>query len=182
MINLLPPSYKKNILMEKRWKSILNLEIFISAFLICAFLIVLTVRIAVNGLAEAQSISTNIEEANLRIEESKTEGISMKDLEMDIRDINKSTTEVNSFFGQKRELTLILDNFSQIIPQDSYLTSFSYQKESSKVFIAGSCPDRERMLELKEGLEKREDVKNISFPSSNWLSPDKFSINFEIND
>ena len=168
--------------MEKRWKLTLNLEIFISAFLICAFLIVLTVRIAVNGLAEAQSISTNMEKVNLRIEESKTEGISMKDLEMDIRDINKSMTEVNSFFKHKRELTLILDNFSQIIPQDSYLTSFSYQKESSKVFITGSCLNRERMLELKEGLERREDVKNISFPSSNWLNPDKFSINFEIND
>lgn len=182
MINLLPPSYKKSILMERRWKLVLNLEIFLFCFLICAFLIILTVRIAVSGLAEAQTISTNMEENILDIEEEKTEGISLKDLEVNIEKINKDISEASFFFEQKRELTLILNNFSEIIPQDSYLISFSYQKESSKISISGNCPDRERMLELKENLEGREDIKNLSFPSSNWLNPNKFSLNFEIND
>ncbi len=168
--------------MRKKWKLILNLEIFLFAFLICALLILLTVKIAVGALADSQTVLTEMEENNLRFEEEKRGEADMEDLEENVKEINKTISETRLFFDQKKDLTFFLESFSQILPVESYLTSFSYQKDSSKISISGFCPNRDKMVELKENIEKREEIKNLSFPSSNWLNPDKFSLSFEIND
>lgn len=168
--------------MKKKWKLILNLEVFLCAFLVCAFLVVLIIKIAVGALAGAQTILTDMEESNLRFEEEKRGELNLDNLEEDIGEINEVISKTKSFFDKKENLTVILNSFSQILPPGCRLNSFSFQEKSSKVSILGSCPNRERLVELKENIEEKEDIKNLSFPSSNWLNPDKFSLTFEIND
>jgi hypothetical protein len=145
-------------------------------------LVILIVRIATNGLTEAQTILTEMEGDSLKIEEQKREGVDLESLEKNIREMNRIIIKTNSFFKERVDLTSIIESFSKILPSGSYLTSFSYQEDSSKVSISGSCPNRDKMIELKENIESREDIKNLSFPSSNWLNPEKFSLTFEINE
>lgn len=180
MINLLPSSYKNELLQEEKWKIILNLEIFLFASLICLSLILLAVKISVAGLDRAQQILTESEKKTVQLEKKRTGVLGIENLEKEIKEINDKLSKLKSFYGGEPNLTRVLQKLSEILPSGSYLTGFSYQKETSQINLSGFCQDRERIFKLKENLESEEDFKELYFPSSNWLSPQNFNLSFKI--
>ncbi|PIR01849.1 MAG: hypothetical protein CO031_01045 [Candidatus Nealsonbacteria bacterium CG_4_9_14_0_2_um_filter_37_38] len=188
MINLLPPSYKRELESELYWKIILNLEIFLFAFLIALTLILLAVKISCSGLDVAQQILTESEKKVIGLEQKRIEFLGIQDLEGEVKKINTNLSKLNSFYQQEVSPASILESISEILPLGSYLTKFSYRRDYdssagryiSKIDILGACPDRESLFQFKKNLEARENFKDIYFPSSNWLNPNNFTISLNI--
>ena len=180
MINLLPPLYKEEFLREKKWKIALNLGVFIFAALICLSLIFWTVAISVEGLNKAHKILADAEEKTVKLEEERAAFLGVDGLMAEVRTINDDLTEIISFYEEKVNFENVFEGLAESLPPESYFTEFSYQKKSGQISVCGFCPTRERLFELKQILEAREDFKDMYFPSSNWLHPNEFCLNFKI--
>ena len=97
----------------------------------------------------------------------------------------------NFYFYQKKfDLTDILEQIYQTLPQGTYLTRFTFspltqtQKEKylAQISLSGFCPNRETLIKLKENIEGVEIFSEVSFPASNWIeSTDiNFSVTFKL--
>jgi len=181
MINLLPPSYKKEIRSEERWRIILNLEIFLFAFLVCLSLILLSVKINVQGLKKVNMILVEAERKTIEFEEERQVSLGIEDLEVRIARVNRELPRIASFFRAQTDLASLLEDLAGVLPPGSFLTAFSRPQEDSKVTLFGSCPDRDSLYQLKEALEEKESFGELEFPSSNWLDPSNFAIYLKYN-
>ena len=182
MINLLPPQYKKELKQEEKWRTILNLEIFLFAFLIALSLILLSVKINVGGLSRSQQILTESERKVIKLETERAQKLGFQNLDERVEAINLNLSKINSFYQKNPNLTQIFQDLGKILPPNSYLTNFSYQKDGFQITLSGFCPDRESLFQLKRNFESQENFKDIHFPSSNWLSPNNFYLSFKINE
>lgn len=180
MINLLPPSYKKELLQEERWRIILNLEIFLFAFLIALSLILLSVKISTAGLNQTYQILSQSQGKVIKLEKIRLEKLGIQNLEEEIEKVNENLSQLGSFFEENPNLTKVSQNTAKSLPLGSYLTSISYREENSQIVLVGFCPDRESLFQFKNSLENQGSFENFYFPSSNWLSPQTFEIKFTI--
>ena len=180
MINLLPPSYKKELKREEHWRIVLNLEIFLFAFLISLALILLAFKYSCQGLEEANQILVNSERKVIELEKERQVLLGMEGLGERAQGINQNLSGLVSFFRQQNDLTLIIQDLAGLLPKDSYLTGFSFKNQDSMVNLSGFCPDRDSLYQLKNNLEGKEGFQDLDFPSSNWLNPNNFNISFKI--
>lgn len=160
MINLLPPQQKQELLGEERFKLILILEILFLVFLILLSLILLSIKIYISGQSDFQKILANLGEKEL----SQSKALKEK-----LNSINQDLSKIDSFYERQFNLTEFLERISKIIPEEIYLKSFSYQKDTSQITISGFSPTVEVLVDFKESLEKQEDFKEIHFPSDVWI-------------
>jgi hypothetical protein len=184
VINLLPPQYKNELRNEEKWKIILNLEIFLFGFLIALTLILLSVKINVEGLDKAYLILNESGQKVIKLEKEHTQTLGVQNLKEEVKETNDNLSKLNSFFKEPPDLILTLGRISELLPPNSYLTDFSYQRDSNQIILSGFCENREVLFQLKKNLESQGDLKDFYFPSSNWLNPDNFKLSFklEIND
>jgi len=182
MINLLPPLYKEGLLREEKWKIVLNLGVFVFSALICLSLIFWTVAISVEGLNKAHKILADAEEKAIKLEEERAVFLGIDGLMAEVKIINDNLTEIISFHEEKVNFESVFESLAESLPPESYFTEFSYQKKSGQISVCGFCSTRERLFELKQTLEAKEDFKDIYFPSSNWLHPNEFCLNLKINE
>jgi len=176
MINLLPPEQKEELFQEKRFKLVLILGIVILAFLVSLALILFSIKISLLADLEIQKIYFEQREKKL-----KSPGI--RELEKKIKNYNLTLSKLETFYQGQLDLTSMLEKISQTLPQETYLTSLNFNPQISQFTLTGFSPDREKLLQLKENLEKTEGLKEIYFPPANWLQATdiNFFINFKIN-
>ena len=173
MINLLPPQHKRELQREENRKLALILEIIFVAVLLSFALILLSIKIYITGELEVQKIL---------LEQKGLESSSIQELEKEIKFYNLSLSKLNSFYQKNSKRTEILEEISQTLPSNIYLTRLNLstirfqkglseeeQKEQLLVSLSGFSPKRETLLEFKENLEKQELFKEIYFPPSNWV-------------
>ena len=174
MINLLPEKEKEELIIEEQKKIILILGIQIIIFLISLLLILFSINIYISGQTNVQKIIFSQEQKNFGDSETKN---FQKKLEF----LNQDISNLNSFYKDQISLTEILDEISNILPSGAYLTSFSFTADNSQISLAGSVPNREILLEIKNNLEKEKKFSQIYFSPNSWLDPTNFSINFKIS-
>ena len=182
MINLLPPQYKKELKQEEKWRTILNLEIFLFAFLIALSLILLSVKVSCGGLARSQQILTESERKVIKLETEHAQKLGFQNLDERVEAINLKLSKINSFYQENPNLTQIFQDLSRILPPNSYLTNLSYQKDGFQIPLSGFCPDRGSLFQLKKNFESQKNFEDVHFPSSNWLNPNNFYLSFKINE
>lgn len=176
MINLLPQREKRILRNEEKRKIILILEILVLIFLICLILILSSVKFYVSGLVVAEEIA---------LEQKRKESGVLKDEEITekIELANKAFIELKSFYEDQFKLAKILNDISKTVPERIYLTTFSYQSNSSMVTISGFAEEREILFEFKKNLETNEDLTNLFFPPSTWIQSNdvNFNLSFEVS-
>lgn len=171
MINLLPPQQKEELLEEEKLKLVLILGIVVLAFLISLTLILLSIKTSLSADLEIQKIYFE-----QRKKELESPGI--QELEEKIKNYNLTLSKLETFYQKQLDLTSILEEISQTLPEGTYLTTFNFNPQTSQISLTGFAPNREILLQFKENLEKTKGLKEINFPASNWIEPT--DINFSV--
>jgi len=164
MINLLPLEQKEELKREEKWKLTLILGIIFLIFLLCLFLILLSIRINVSSELEAQKNLSALEEGRFKTPE-------IQQFQEQITLLNENLLGINSFYQDQSSLTKVLEKISATIPSTIHLTRLSWQKENFQVELSGRASLREDLFELKNNLEKEKDFKDVYFPPSDWIKP-----------
>jgi len=171
VINLLPPSYKKEILQEQNWKLTLILGLLFLIFSVSLILVLFSIKIYIQGQVEPLKVLTEAGEKSLQ-----ESGI--LDFREKIESANQKILKLESFYKNQDSTLIFLENIFKLIPENIYLTGLFWQKSASQSSLTGFSPSREALFELKKNLEERKEFSDISFPSSNWM--DSVNINFQV--
>lgn len=172
MINLLPPQEKEELLREKDFKLVLILGLTFLAFLLSLFLILFSIKISIEGKLAVQGAFLNQKE----LESAQT-----KDLQEQIKNLNLTLSDLNSFYQNQISLIETIEKISKALPAETYLTSLNLD-QSWKFSLAGYSPSREILIEFKRNLEEERRFEDIYFPSSNWVIPNdiNFTVSFKV--
>ena len=175
MINLLPPQQKEELRREEKWKLTLILGIIFLVFLLCFFLIMLSIKIYISGELEFQKNLLGIEEKKFKTPE-------IQEFQKEITALDQNLFKLDSFYQEQPNLTKILEKISETLPSGAYLTRLSWQKETFQIELSGFAPLRESLFELKKNLEEEKDFENIYFPPANWVKPKEidFFVTFKV--
>lgn len=164
MINLLPPSYKKEILQEQNWKLTLILGLLFLIFLVSLILVLFSIKIYIQGQVESLKVLADAGEKSLQ--ES-----GVPDFRGKIDLANQKILRLESFYKNQDSTLRFLGNIFKLIPEKIYLTGLFWQKSASQASLTGFSPARETLFELKKNLEERKEFSDIYFPPSNWINP-----------
>jgi len=175
MINLLPPQQKEELLEEERLKLVLILGIVILAFLASLTLILFSIKTSL--LADLKTQEIYFEQRKKEMESPE-----IRELEEKIKNYNSILSKLETFYQGQIDLTSILEKISKTLPEGIYLTSLNFNPQTFQVSLNGFSPDRQRLLQFNENLEKTADLKEIYFPAANLLqlTDIDFSVSFKI--
>ena len=169
MINLLPTEYKKEIAQEENWKLVMILGILVLFFFICLSLILLSVKIFVSGETEAQKILVEQKEKELLAPQ-------MQALQQNLTNFNQTLFQLESFYQNQFKITKTLEQISTVFPSEIYLTNLSVSPQikeeggwQTSYNISGFSPDRDKLLKLKENLDKEGSFQEVYFPPVSWM-------------
>lgn len=191
MINLLPQQDKDRLSAERKRRAAIIIYSLLVFFIICLVFIFNVLRIYID--TQILSKQALLIESEKQFLQSETQGMQDK-----IKLANSSFSQLDIFYQRKVYFSQILEKISNILPKNCRLFNISINfdvKEKKEELedgtekieaerkilgsLSGFAPLREDLLNFKEGLEKEEYFKNVSFPASNWIS--KENINFFIN-
>lgn len=172
MINLLPPSQIKQLQEEKILKIFLHFTLFILFFFISFFLILLSIKIYLQGILESKRIFFEQSESSLDL-----------DLEKAIKEYNDLLIKINNFQEQKTYLFPIFEEISKNIPEKISLDTFSIELKPKKeivVSLSGFSQNREGFMEFVKILSEK--YTKVSFSPESLLKQTSldFSISFQI--
>jgi len=160
LTNLLPPKNKTELFEEKVKNLIMILGILILLFLFSLTLILFGVQNYISGKVDLEKITMDLEKK--KVEESETQNLRAK-----IISLNKTLSQLNSFYQGQNKLTEVFNKISEILPPQMYLTNFSYQVETHQISLSGFSPTQEILAQFKKNLEK--EFSDIYFPLQNWI-------------
>lgn len=176
MINLLPIENQKEMSQEQNWKIIMILGMLILFFLISFSLILFSIKIFVSEKLDTQKILFEEKEKEFDSQE-------MKSLEQDLAGFNKIIFQLDYFYKNEFKITESLGKISTVFPPEAYLKNLSINIQANQegaslasCNISGFSSSREKLIQLKENLEKEESFKDIYFPPANWMKAT--SVNF----
>jgi hypothetical protein len=175
MINLLPYSEKNILKIIEKEKIVLILEIILFFFFLCLILILFSIKIQVSGQVEAERIVLGQEKNEFGNSETKN-------IPENIILINKSFSDLKSFYEKQFSMTEVLEKISKTLPDEIYLNTFSYANNDSQVILSGFSRTQEGLLEFKQNLEREKNFQEIIFPFSSWIEGKdiSFNLNFKL--
>ncbi len=183
MINLLPPDEKKRLLLKKK-ERIITIFLALGLFFIFCFSLVLISFKAYLDI-EAKSEKILLETAIKKFNQPKITGLKKK-----VKSANLELKNLNSFYGKKIYFSDILENISNIIPEEIYLNKLSISllpdNEKEKlvmVSLSGFSPTREILFAFRKKLEDSSRFREIYSPPSDWIKPTNinFFLKFEMS-
>ena len=138
-----------------------------------------SVKNLINGKQQVESIFLEDSKKNL-------ESNSIKELEKQLAYSNSIFEQLNLFYDKQINLTKIIEDISECIPNQSHLLQFSfrmlpiYERENylADLSVYGFTPSRQELLKFKDNLENK--GFNIDFRDSDWLKPEDISFNVDI--
>lgn len=180
MINLLPPSEQKELLVRKNEKLAIVLGSTFSISMVCLILVLFSLRFYILGEVVSQSIILD----NIQKKYQTPNFLSLKGF---IQKYNSALIKVDSFYKKEIYFSDALKTISNIQkPKGLYLTNVSVSKikEDNKMVVAisGVSDTRNNLLIFKNNLEDEKKIKNIHFPPDYWTKPVdvNFNLTFEI--
>lgn len=171
MINLLPPSEKNNLEIEKKYRLVLILCSITLFFLIALSLILFSLKIHVAGQSESQRIIVTATEKQFQNSQAQK-------LEADINSINENLVKLDSFYKNQANFTGFLEKISKIVPEGMYLANLSLRQK--EVSLNGYSPTREILFEFKKRLEEEPAFEDVYFPPASWVTPEDFTATFKL--
>jgi len=174
MINLLPPTEKKEQKENKLFLKILDLELLFFAFLIFLTLIFFLILIRFQVLIKEKEVFLSLKNKEL---------ILYQEIEKDVDLFNSLTSKVKSILKSEKKATPILEKIISLSPEGISLENISFTLEKDKnyfqVNLYGFASDRTDLVLLKLKLE--ENFKEVSFSPESWVKPTdiNFSVSFK---
>lgn len=173
MINLLPLKLKQELSRERTKKIVIILGILILSGLICLVLILLSIKIYIQGQADYEKTLYELKQEQFK--NSQTQ-----EIQKEIIEHNENLLKISTFYQNQIDFTEIIEKITIMLPVGVYLDSISYQNE--QISISGYAPDRDSLLEFKEKLDQDDYFEITVFPSSSWIKSIDidFSLSFKL--
>jgi len=175
MINLLPYNQKKNLLEQRKVKQVVILGIAVLASLICLILIMLFMKLDLQGSLVLEKQLFNCDKEDCDSEEIEL-------LEQEANYLKEIFSKTITYYQEKEYLIEKIEDFYQAIPENIILTNISFKKNNREVSLSGYSPDRDSLIKFKQDLENKDNFEKIYFPSSNWMNSQdiNFLVSFRI--
>lgn len=175
MINLLPYNQKENLLEQKKIKQVVILGIAILASLICLILILLFMKLDLQG-------SLVLEKQLFDCEKKDCDSEEIKALEQEASYLREVFSKTLTYYQEKEYLIEKIEDFSGAVPENITLTNISFKKNNREVSLSGYSPDRDSLIKFKQDLESKDNFEKVFFPSSNWINSEdiNFLVSFRI--
>jgi Tfp pilus assembly protein PilN len=179
MINLLPPEKKEEIRNERNWKISLILSVNLIAVFVCLGLVLFLINIFLSSKIDFQNIIYQEKEKDFNSLKTQT-------LSQNLEIFNQTFSRLDSFYQNQFRATKTLESVSRDIPTGIYLTNLlinpKKEVEITECVLTGFSANRDALLKFKENLEKKEEIKDVYFPTSSWVKATdiNFTINFKI--
>lgn len=170
-INLLPPEQKEELLKEDKLKIVAILGLAAIAVLAAQILLLLLIKNYLGADLEIQKIYS-------RERAEELQAPALGELEDKIKSSGQTFTQLDSFYKNQKSTLDVLEKISATLPESVYLTSLNFIPVSSQVSLTGFSPTREKLLSLRENLEKEKIFSNVYFPQESWVNP--ADINFNV--
>lgn len=179
MINLLPPKYKKELAQEKTLKLIIIWGFIFVFFLACLLLLLFSTKIFIGGESEVQKIILEQRENEFQNSQSGF-------LQKRKSDYGDLLSNVENFYKERYEFIGLVEEISSLVPEgvgvSGILLNLVEKKEDSSANcrMFGVSLTQEKLINLRENLEKDERFEDIKIPLSNWLESEniEFSVTF----
>jgi Tfp pilus assembly protein PilN len=182
MINLLPTEQKK-ILTQERDSRIVSSIVFLLFIFLISFIFILFLN------KEIVSIELDKQTESVMDQFNDEDISTISDFENTSKEYGDKIEKINVFNSNVINITELLRDISDILPEGTYIKNINYGKKINKgkqsineISIYGFASKRDDLIILKENLENKDRFKNINFPSSNWVKPENisFTVTFEI--
>ena len=167
-INILPEESKKRIKTENVFNSLRKMLLFLTLIVLFVSTILLLARVALKYQAD---IYKNFPVA---YESSSTKDSGTKEIENKVIQVKNIQEGFVDWYGTISDLTEILN-------KDIKLESFSIDRDSAVLSIAGVAKTREAFLQLKTDLENSGRYLNIDFPVKNLLEKENIKFDLKVN-
>lgn len=169
-INLLPPEQKEELLKEDKLKIIAILGLVATAALTSQILMLILIKNYLGTDLEIQKIYSKE-----RAEELQAPALG--ELEEKIKSSGQVFTQLESFYKNPKSILDVLEKISATLPENVYLTSLNFTPTSLQISLTGFASTREKLLELRENLEKEKSFGNAYFPQESWVNPTDINFN-----
>ncbi len=177
MINLLPPTEKKQLKLEKKIKLLVIFGLVFLIFLICLILSLFSIKTYIQAQVEAEGIV--LEEIKQELETSNSKGT-----QQIIKNYNEKLIKLKRFYSKQVYFTTNLRKVLDLTPSAIYFENLSFKKEkqATSVTISGFSPTRDILTSFRERMEQEESITEINFSPLSWAKPKNidFSVNFKI--
>ncbi|MEA3344144.1 MAG: hypothetical protein U9Q16_00450 [Patescibacteria group bacterium] len=194
MINLLPLEKKQKLLSKKKTMSIAIFFVLIFFFLFCFVLMLFSITIYSQINIESENILFDAGEKDI----NRSERINFQ---KEVQKTNLELKKINSFYDKEVCISETLEEISEILPKEIYLTNFSaeyyFEKITSsleekendkkeklgfKFSLSGLAVNREILVSFKQEIEKEKNFIEVYFPLENLLEQENidFTITFKV--
>lgn len=122
----------------------------------------------------------NLEELedNIAREQSKNEIQTIEGLEGSIKNLNQRLILLDSFYTKQSRFSNTLEKIMEDMPSGIQLHNLSISTDLKKVTLTGYAPTREKVLEIKDNLEKSPEWTDVYAPLSNFVEPRDIDFHF----
>ena len=183
MINLLPPSYKKELRDEENLRILFILITSFGVFLLVLSLLLLALRVYLWGELSSQKLLSESFAQELGTQSKAQQ--EMQGTEADFQALSKALAKQVSlketfqhlFSALPSEVSLLSLSFSS--PRVTFLKGETV-REHAQVILQGSSPSRDDLARFRENLEQDTFFKELFFPLSNFTNLQKFSLSIKI--
>ncbi|MFA5747112.1 MAG: hypothetical protein WC926_03475 [Candidatus Paceibacterota bacterium] len=173
MINLLPPSQKKDLKQEKNFKLVLTFGLLSISYLLSLGLLLFLAKIMLNADMETQK--THFDQKNGQLER-------LKDLQNKVAESNSVFLNLKNFYSEQTDYSDAFNKISSAFPSGISVYSVSFLSEDDEavsVSLRGFSKTREDLNAFKKSLEaKTDNFSSVVFPPESWIK--KTNIDFEI--
>lgn len=184
MINLLPPSFKKEIRQEENLRLLVIILALLFLFLLSTSFLLGSLRIYLSGEIKTQ-------EARLVVQREALERHKEQEI---IKSLNWDVLNTARLYRRQVQLGAVFVSLADNLPDSMVLENFSYTPVSeaivkeevktipAKFTLSGFAPTREILFSFKESLEADSLFQNVTFPPSNWVNSQDiiFSVSLEL--
>lgn len=183
MINLLPPSYKKELRDEENLRILFILITSFGVFLFVLSLLLFSLRVYLSGELSSQALLSKSFAQELAIQSAEQQ--ELRDTEADFsallrlesRRVSLAETFQHLFAAIPQEVSLVSLSFSS--PRVAFLKGETAQ-EDAQIILQGSSSSREVLTRLREALLQDPFFRDLFFPLSNFTNLQNFSLSIKI--
>lgn len=183
MINLLPPSYKKELRDEENLRILFILITSFGVFLLVLSLLLLALRVYLWGELSSQKLLSESFAQELSIQSKAQQ--EMQETTADFSALSRTNagqvslaeTFQHLFSALPSGVSLLSVSFSS--PRITFLKGETV-REHAQVVLQGSSPSREVLSRFRENLEGDAFFRELFFPLANFTNLQNFSLSIKI--
>jgi len=173
-LNLLPPTYKKNL-------ELTDLRGVFFSLVLRVFGILFIFLIILSSIFLYLSILARYQEQLIKNEEDDAQMKQLVETEDIIIMANEKINRVFNSYNERVYWTGLMEKFVRLVPAGIYLTEFHYQAENNELRLSGWSSNRDIFLSFQKSLENSLLFdKDMDIPLANLLKQENINFDFTL--